>query len=444
MPATQGGFAQRPAPIAADADWLDPFPWYRRMREDAPVQYDPDREVWDVFRYDDVKRVLQDSAAFSSEFDQARVVVEAQERAREEAAQARAAAHPSAVEAAEETGEADEAEESPFGRTMITSDPPEHERLRGVVDAAFRPREIAALRPRIEAIAEELLADIPEGTVDIVDAYAYPLPVLVICELLGVPTADRDQVRDWSNTAVSTPPGPDATEAELQADADLRERTTEEMRDYFESLLDERAARPTGDLLSTIAAAETEGRIDREEAVAFCILLLIAGNVTTVTLIGNALWCLQEAGLVDAVRAGDVPLTGTIEEVLRYRSPVQTFFRVAARDVVLGDQQLREGDLVMTWIGAANHDDRQFADPGRFDPARRPNPHLGFGQGRHFCLGAPLARLEAEVALAALLAAFETVEVDLTSLTPVASPVLYGLESLPVGLKRQRVAPAGA
>lgn len=443
MPATQAGFAQRPAAIASDADWLSPYAWYREMRTTAPVHYDTDRKVWDVFRYDDVKRVLYDDAAFSSDFERATVVAEAQE-------EARAQAHARAVEAGElladteVTGdESAEAASGPaaIGRTMITSDPPDHGRLRGVVDDSFKPRSLASLRPSIERIAADLLADIDDGTVDVVDEFAYPLPVLVICDLLGVPREDRDQVRSWSNLAVQTPPGPEASEAEIQADAETREESFEEMRTYFETLLAARTAKPTDDLVTTIAAAERDGTISPQEATAYCILLLVAGNVTTINLVTNALWTLQEEGLVDAVRDGTVPLSGVIEEVLRYRSPVQTFFRVAVADVELGGETVHEGDLLMTWIGSANHDERQFPAPESFDPTRRPNPHLAFGQGRHFCLGAPLARLEAEVALTVLLDTFESVDVDCSTLTPVESPVLYGLEHLPVALRRRRVAP---
>jgi cytochrome P450 len=450
MPAAEGGFAQRPAPIAADADWLSPFDWYREMRDQAPVHYDPDRRVWDVFRYDDVKRVLQDAEAFSSQFDRARVVAEAQE-------EARAQAHARAVEAGEVSPGADpsrpgavtesgvdndptEGDRQEF-RTMINTDSPDHERLRGVVDEYFRPRSLASLRPNIEAIAEELLTELPDGAVDIVEEFAYPLPVLVICDVLGVPREDRAQVRAWSNLAVSTPPGPDASEDERVADAEAREAAFEEMHDYFESLLAARQRVPRGDLVSTIAAAEADGTLSSQEAVSSCVLLLVAGNVTTINLVANALWTLEEVDLLDGVRDGTVPVAGAVEEVLRYRSPVQTFFRVAAHDLTLGGESIREGDLLMTWIGSANHDERQFTDPETFDPTRRPNPHLAFGQGRHFCLGAPLARLEADVALTALLKTFERITVDISDIEPVQSPVLYGVERLPVTLRRRRAAP---
>ncbi len=318
-------------------------------------------------------------------------------------------------------------DEGGFNRTMINAEPPEHDRLRGFVNERFRPGTIRELQPRLEELADEFLDGIAdEDRIDIVGDFAYPFPVTVIAELLGIPADRRDEFKAWSDALVASPR--EETEAAIEENQRERERARREMGEYFADLLDERAD-GDGDDLVTLAATSDE--LEREEQVGFCMLLLIAGNITTTNLITNAIWCFHEQGVMDGVRSGDIDRKQAIEEVLRYRSPVQSLRRVATRDIELGGKPIEKGDVVTTWMGSANRDPDVFDAPTEFRPERSPNRHIAFGKGIHYCLGAPLARVEADVALKALLEQFDTIEPMEMDKKPVPSQVLYGLETLP-------------
>jgi cytochrome P450 len=400
---------QRPAavfpdPLASREGWLEPFSWYRRMREENPVRYDPEREVWDVFRYDDVKAVLQRDETFSSD--------------------------PSHLPRFRE--EMGERERPPVLDTMLFSDPPEHGRLRGVAEDFFRPNAIKEWGPRIEAITTDLLDDVgDDGEMDLVADLAYPMPVIVIAELLGVPPADRDRFREWSNTLISRPDA--TTEAGMREFQRRQEETQREMQEYFSRMMEVRREGPREDLLSEIVRAGDDGRLTEREMLGFCILMLVAGNITTTNLITNAVRCFAEGnGWFDDLRRDDAALGRAIEEVLRYRSPVQAFFRVTKTDAELGGVEIPAGEGLVVWLGSANRDERRFDAPDEFRPARSPNQHLGFGYGTHYCLGAPLARLEAKIALTEVLDRFRDVELADAELQPVRSSFIYGVEHLPV------------
>jgi cytochrome P450 len=369
---------------------LDPFPWYRAMRADVPVARDPERGSVSAFRFDDVARVLSDHATFSSQ-----------------------------------RGPRGEAPRRALGASIISTDPPRHRELRGLVTQAFTPRAVAQLAPRIADIVRELVdAVAPHGRMDVVDDLAYPLPVTVIAELLGVPVEDRARFKRWSDAVVAVGRG-------ARAEADPHG----EMEDYFRRTIALRRERPSDDLISALLAAQIDGeQLSELELLGFCTLLLVAGNETTTNLIGNAILCLDEhPDAQERLRASPDLLPAAIEEVLRYRSPVQAMFRTAAVDTRLGDQPVRAGDFVIAWIGSANRDEAQFPEPDRFDVERAPNRHLAFGQGIHFCLGAPLARLEAQIALGALLQRLgplrRTPEV---ALEPLGGIVVFGVRHLPI------------
>nr|WP_256490496.1 cytochrome P450 [Haladaptatus sp. AB643] len=364
------------------------------MRRDSPVHFNEERQRWDLFRYEEIDRILGDHEAFTSD---------------------RSVLADDSARASDEGGS--------ILQTMISVDPPEHERLRGFVNERFQPGTLREYRPRIEELTEELLDDIEgDDRIDFVDSFAVPLPVIVIAELLGIPSDRRDQFKEWSDALVAR--STDGTDI----DRIRRERrqAQEEMGRYFAELLEERRG-GDGDDLITLAATTEE--LTQKERVGFCMLLLLAGNITTTNLLTNAIWCLEEKGMMDAVRTGEIDRKKVIEEVLRYRSPIQSLDRIALKDVELNGQQIQAGDVVTGWLGAANRDPELFDDPEEFRPERRPNRHIAFGKGVHYCLGAPLARLEADIALEALLDRFETVEADLTELQPLSG--LYGLESLP-------------
>jgi cytochrome P450 len=290
--------------------------------------------------------------------------------------------------------------------SMLGQDPPEHTRLRSLVNQAFTPRIIKRLEPRIETIANELLdVALEKREVDFVDALTHPLPVIVIAEMIGVPAADRARFKHWSDTAVQdlgsglfVPP----TRERLEA----RRPIFDEMAEYFAKLAEERRRRPQADLLTGLVRAEVEGsKLTHEEMISMLTLLLVAGNETTTTLIGDAvIELLAHPGETARLRSDPGLLPSAVEEVLRFASPVQMDPRRATRDLELHGVAVRRDQLVVNWIGSANRDEAVFPDAERFDVGRKENRHLAFGFGPHYCLGRNLARLEALVALRTLLA----------------------------------------
>jgi cytochrome P450 len=379
---------------------LNPFPHYEAMRRSQPVFHDQESGVWHVFLYDDVQRVLSEHSTFSSRM---------------------AGDNPS------ETGQL-------FAASLVNTDPPRHRQLRSLVTQAFTPRSVEALAPRIAEITDALLAPaVPQGAMDLIEELAYPLPVIVIAELLGIPAADRDRFKQWSDVIVSET-RPAAEEPEHGAPDD-HATAHHEMTEYFMGMIEERRHRPGDDLISKLLAAQIDGQhLNAVELLGFCALLLVAGNETTTNLIGNAVLSFTEnPGTVERLSAGPALLPSAIEEVLRYRSPVQSMYRVTTVDTALGDRHIPAGSPLVAWIGSANRDGDHFPRPDAFDIERSPNRHLAFGQGIHFCLGAPLARLEARIALEAVISRLPGLALaPETSLERMDSTIIYGLKQLPV------------
>lgn len=314
---------------------------------------------------------------------------------------------------------------------MLFRDPPDHARLRGLVSKAFTPRTVEQLRPHVVDIAERLLDAVEgQGSMDVIRDFAFLLPIIVIAELLGVPSADRDQFKAWS-TDLTLGLSPAATAEDLARVS----AAIQALDDYMEAVIEERRREPRADLISDLVRAEEAGdKLSREEMVATCRLLLTAGHETTVNLIGNGTLALLRHGEERAALAGDPALLpNAIEEILRYDSPVQMTMRFAFEDAPLGAQSVKRGDLVIMLLGAANRDPAQFADPDRLD-LRRENAqsHLSFGSGIHFCLGASLARLEGQIALGALLRRMPRLSLATEDLAWRPNPVLHGLVSIPV------------
>jgi cytochrome P450 len=381
-------------PFPALEQPLNPFPRYEAMRHSEPVFQDQETGVWHVFRYDDVQRVLSEHATFSSRIG---------------------GDNPS------ETGQL-------FAASLINTDPPRHRQLRSLVSQAFTPRSVEALGPRISELTDELLDPVAgAGAADLIDQLAYPLPVIVIAELMGIPAADRDRFKQWSDVIVSqTRPGADET-GHMAAHR--------EMAEYFTGMIEQRRRRPGNDLISGLLAAEIDGqKLSVIELLGFCALLLVAGNETTTNLIGNAVLCFTEApGTAERLIAEPALLPQAIEEVLRYRSPVQSMYRISAVDTTLRGVPIPAGSPIVAWIGSANRDGEQFPRPEVFDVGRSPNRHLAFGQGIHFCLGAPLARLESRIALQAVLSRLPGLAVDPEAqLERMESTIVYGVKQLPV------------
>ena len=321
---------------------------------------------------------------------------------------------------------------------MLNSDPPDHGRLRRLVNKAFTARQVERLRPRITAITAGLLDDMAEhggqgdhgdqSEVDLLASFAFPLPITVICELLGVPLADRDDFRAWSATIVSDTPAPDVFQAHATA-----------MARYFMALLAAKRQRPGDDLLSALLAArDDEDRLSENELVSMAFLLLVAGHETTVNLIASGVLALLLNPAELARLRADPALTGSaVEELLRYVNPVSNAtFRCATEPVELGGVRIGRGDPVLVSLSGANRDPARFGDPDRLDLGRDSSGHLAFGHGIHYCLGAPLARLEAGIAISGLLARFGSISlaVPAASLRWRPSTLIHGLESLPVRL----------
>jgi cytochrome P450 len=351
----------------------NPFPAYAQLRATSPVLHEPHTDAWMIFDYAGAKQALNDHERFSSSMFTA-------------------------------------------GRGnpewMIFLDPPRQAKLRSLIGRAFTPKAIAALEPRIRALTHELLdALVARGEMDIVAEFATPLPMIVIAEMIGVPAAGWPRFRRWSDVILKLSHTISAGAAADAAAAGYFAVHTE-MGAYLAILVEDRRREPKDDLLSRLVHAEVDGDwLTEAEILGFVELLIVAGQETTSNLIANAVLCLLEnpeqfAGLI---RSPEL-LSKAIEEVLRYRSPVQWIFRATRCEVTLHGQTIPAGKLVLPIIGSANRDLQVFPDPDRFDIARDPNPHISFGHGIHYCLGAPLARLEASTALLALFSRLKRME----------------------------------
>jgi len=408
---------------------LNPFQFYADMRHNNPVAYDNRNNVWGVFRYYDVQLILGDYTHFSS--------------------------NPPPPKSDNLPNQGKE-QKMPFTRpSLLKSDPPYHRMLRAVIASAFTPMAISKLEPRIESITHELVNQVTQkGNMDLINDLAYPLPVTVIAELLGVPVQDRNIFRGWADKLVSSA-GSQLNEEQHASAKNLFQMQTE-MDDYFNAIIDKRTIAPQSDLVSGLIKAEADGhRLSREEILAFCTLLLLAGHVTTVNLIGNTVLSLLQnpqefRKLKEEDNLSTSPLIpSTIEETLRYRSPVQAVFRTTKEQVTIGEsQKIPPGQGIVVWLGSANHDESVFPDPEKFDISRIPHghSHVGFGQGIHFCLGAPLARLECRVALKIILERVRDLELDSSKTETIkALPSLFfhGVSQLPLRFKTGNVIKVG-
>ncbi len=384
----------------------NPYPLYWVLRRVQPIVRIARYDLWFATRYDDVKKVLSDYEHFSSDFRRA-------------------------LRPGEELDQSSKI-------SLIASDPPVHTKLRGLMTKAFTPRAVASLESRIGELTHELLDQVEDtGRMDLVQDLAYPLPVMVIAEMLGVPASDRDQFKIWSDAIVRSADDIfSSTEDErgnrAGADAPLG---SGEMGDYFKKIIDQRRAVPQDDLISGLVASEMDGeKLSEWDLLDFCSLLLVAGNVTTTNLISNAVMLfMQHRDALEAVRTNSALLPDALEEVLRLHSPVQFMFRVSSAETELGGRAVPPDQRVIALIGSANRDESQFENANRFDISRKPNRHIAFGQGVHYCLGAPLARLEAKVVLNILLERLPNLARSTSgALPPTDGVILHGVKNLPV------------
>ena len=385
----------------------NPYPVYSRLRAEDPVHWSPLMEAWILTRYDDVTAVLTDSR-FSANRRLARSRF-AQEALRRE----------------EEFG--------PLGRsqTMLTSDPPQHTRLRGLVSKAFTPRTVESLRPRIQDIVDNLLDAVRgSGHLDLIRDLAYPLPVIVIAEMLGIHPEHRDQFKRWSDEIVATLDGTFNTPEVLER----ARKSVSELADYFRGVIEQRRRQPQQDLISGLIAAEEGGHIlNEDEMLATARLLLVAGNETTTNLIGNGMLALmRNPAQLHKLRDDPSLIPTAVEELLRYDGPVQATGRVAMEDLEISGRLIKKGQLVFSLLAAADRDPAQFENPDHLEITRHPNEHVAFGDGIHFCLGAPLARTESQIAIGTLLSRIPNARLETDDPPWGRSFILRGLKSLPL------------
>jgi cytochrome P450 len=362
-----------------DPDILaNPYPLYRRLREEAPVHWDPYLHAWVVTRYEDVVTVLQ----------------------RYKAARTPSPERLSALGLGELTPVAEL-----MVRQMLFLDPPEHRRVRRLASAAFTPRRVAALRDHIRQVAEDLVDRLgSRRRFDVMEALANPLPAIVSAEMLGVPTAHHGLLKGWSQDFAEMlgnfQHNPGRARQTL--------RVVEEMVDYFCAAVRREAAEPTAGLVNALATAEVDGdRLSEDEVVANVIITMVGGQETTTNLIGNGLLTLlRRPAELSRLRSDGSLMASAVEELLRYESPSQHTARLAPAGADLGGNEIPEDSAVIAVMGAANRDPDRFADPDRLDLARGDNRHLAFGWAGHFCFGAPLARIEGQIAFETLITRF--------------------------------------
>jgi cytochrome P450 len=381
----------------------DPYPFYRRLREVEPVHQTP-MGFWVLTRYEDCVAVLRDPRFGREEFQQMLTAVYGGE----------------------------DADRLP--RSMLFRDPPDHTRLRALVSKAFTPRVIEQMRDHIQEIVDRLLDRVADQRqMDLIEDLAYPLPVTVICEMLGVPVGDHASIRGWSADIARS-----LDAIGLPSDRTIVDRgrvARRELADYFRALLPARRARPQADLLSGLLAAEEQGdKLSEPEVISMCLLLFIAGHETTVNLIGNGtLALLRHPDQMARLQADPSLIPNAIEELLRYDSPVQRTARMTTTDVEIAGHRIGKSSMVVAALGAANRDPAQFPDPDRLDITRRDVRHISFGFGIHFCLGAPLARVEGQLALGTLLRRAPGLALAEPSPEWRESSVLRGLKRLRLG-----------
>jgi cytochrome P450 len=382
---------------------VDPYPVFKELRRDQPVYWCAGGGYWAVTKYDDGLRIHRDPATFCSRQGM--------------------------------TMRGGELEDVKGVETLITLDPPRHTRQRQLVSRAFTPRTVADLEPRIRGIVHELLDAVDPGDpIDFVDALAAPLPIIVIAELLGVPIEDRDRFVAWTNASVGRADPEYAQDQSLDAMG--------EMYEYFVAIVEQRRSEPRDDLISRLVAVEADADdFTADDLLHLCFLLLAAGNETTRNLIsGGWLALIEHPWERQKLATGATPIATGVEEMLRWWNPVIHMARTATTDAVVGEQPVRAGDQVVMFYGSLNRDEGVFGtDSDSFRVDREPNPHVAFGFGQHFCLGANLARLEAQAMFEELLQRFPAPELD-GEVQRLRSTMIRGIKHMPVRLGSSRAA----
>ena len=409
-------------PIEATSDYqlfcqsrlADPYPFYHRLKTEDPVHFSDTLQTWVLTTYDDVAAATGDARLSSDRMQFYLNPIPAESR-------------PKLTSLCEY-----------MSRWMSMKDPPDHTRLRGLVNKAFTSRSVEEMIPRVREISRNLIVDFGEGgRVDLIGQFAYPLPATVICEMLGIPSDEQTQFRQWSNDIVAFSAGSGLLLEDVAAGA---QKSQLALVEYCRRIIDQHRRQPQDDLISRLISVEQEGtQLNELELYAMCVQLFVAGHETTTNLVGNGMLALlRHPQDLQQLRAHPELIESAVEEFLRYDSPVQRSGRIVVEDMEIHGKRLMEGQSLMLMYGAANRDPVQFADPDRLDLGRQPNRHMAFGRGPHFCVGAPLARLEAQVAFETILSMLPEIRLTNGELMWRPSMAMRGLESLEVEYSLRR------
>ena len=392
----------------------NPYPLYRRLRTEDPVHWDPFLHAWVVTRYADVVRVLHDFSADRTPTPE------------QLTAMGLSALNPIA---------------QVMVKQMLFLDAPAHTRIRSLASAAFSPRRVELLRSHIQEIVNSLLDAVqPAGRLDVMADFANPMPAIVTAEMLGVPTADREQLKAWSADFAEVL-------GNFQHNPDRAPRVVrslEQMSAYFRDAIHRQRDQPRDGLINVLATAEIQGdRLTEEEVIANCIVTMVGGQETTTNLIGNGiLSLLRHPGELQRLRSDPSLIPSAVEELLRYESPSQHTARITPEDLELGGRRIRKRQAVIAVMGAANRDPERFPDPDRLDITRQDNRHVAFGWAAHFCFGAPLARIEGQIALETMLRRMTDLALEPGPLVWRTNLGLRGLTALPVTFQAATTASA--
>jgi pimeloyl-[acyl-carrier protein] synthase len=391
----------------------NPYPVYEQMRKNDPIFWSEQNSYWLLTRYADIVSLIPSELLSSN----------------------RIAAH--AGRMPNDLKEQFRPFFTAVSSWMLMVDPPDHTRLRGLVNKAFTPGVVANMQSLIQELVNDMLARVQEqGRMDVITDLANPLPATVIAELLGVPAADQQQFKEWSDDITKALSGIDSagSKEELFALYGIAQNSILALSSYFKDRVNELRLSPQDNLLSALAQAEEQGdRLTEDELFANCVLLMMAGHETTTNLIGNGILALlHNPAQKEALTLNPELIVSAVEELLRYDSPVQKMARIALADIDVGGKQLRKGQLVCFCFGAANRDPEQFPVPEQLDIARKPNRHLAFGHGLHYCVGAALARLEGQIAVNTVLRRLPKLRRQTENLEWHRNFTLRGLKSLPV------------
>ena len=403
--------AQFDSALSAAAFDADPYPVYHQMRREAPVYYSEAWGCWMLTRYDDIAWTLQDYKTFTS-LGRLTASMDLPEPLWQQVAPL--VRH--------------------YSQGLINVDPPDHTRMRKLVHMAFTPRTIRKMQAYIDHIVAELIeAQLERGGMDVIWDFSYPLPVTVIAGMMGIPLEDHAKFKAWSGEIVGFMATPKPSPEVLLKSQD----SLQAMQAYFRDIYAKRRLQPEDDLITALVMAELEGeQLTEEEMVSSCVTILIGGHETTTYLIANGMyWLLRNPAQLQLLRDKPELAGSATEEFLRYDGPFQRNRRIATRDIDIGGKAIKKDQLIMQLLGAANRDPAQFAQPDKLDIQRSPNKHLAFGYGPHFCLGAPLARLEAPAAFRGLLEKLR--DIQIADEPPAWNNALFrGLKSLPITFER--------